>query len=88
MTTTPPDIDLSQPAELELLSQREKIIARAAAKMAAQMAAELAVKQITDNFYKDVGKTFVSKWLIIIGAMVVSFGAGKGWISFGSFLGK
>lgn len=83
-----PDVDLSQPMELDGLSQREKIIARAAAKMAAQMAADLAVKQITDNFYKDVGKTVVSRWLIVIGAMAVAFASGKGWISIGAIFGK
>lgn len=48
--------------------------------MIAEVAANRAVKKVTDNFYKEVGKTFVSRWLIIIGAMVVAFAVGKGWV--------
>lgn len=57
----------------EPLSQRELMIAH--------KAADFAVKKMTENFYKDVGKTVVSKWLIIIGAAAVAFSAGKGWLS-------
>jgi putative NADH-flavin reductase len=71
------DVDLSQPAELNSLTEREVIIAKAAAKIAADMA----VRQMTNNFYQEVGKTFVSRWLIIIGSMVVAFALGKGWLT-------
>lgn len=46
-----------------------------------QLAAELAVKKMQDSFYKNVGKTVVDRWLIIIGAAVVAFAAGKGWLA-------
>ena len=49
----------------------------------AERAAEIAVKKITDNFYKDVGKTVVSRFFIIIGLVFVAFAAGKGWIRIG-----
>lgn len=69
----PPDSDLIPLQENFQLTEREVLIAK--------LAADLAVKKMTDNFYKEVGRTFISKWLIIIGAMVVAFGAGKGWIN-------
>jgi hypothetical protein len=49
----------------------------------AEKAADIAVKKITDNFYKDVGKTVVSRFFIIIGLVFVAFAAGKGWIRAG-----
>jgi len=51
------------------LSEREEQIAA--------LAARLAVKQITDDFYKDVGKTVVTKFFIIVGGLTVAFLAGK-----------
>lgn len=60
------------PLEGLQLTEREMLIA--------ELAANRAVKKMTDNFYKEVGKTFVSRWLIIIGSMVVAFAVGKGWI--------
>lgn len=54
------------------LNEREMLIAREAARMA--------VKEITDGFYRDVGKTLVSKVLIWIGVAAVAFAAGRGWL--------
>jgi hypothetical protein len=59
-------------ADIEL-SEREMAVAREAAR--------LAVKELTDGFYRDVGKTVVSKILIWIGIAFVAFAAGKGWIT-------
>jgi hypothetical protein len=47
----------------------------------ARLAADLAVKKMQDNFYKGVGRTVIDRWLIIIGAAVVAFAGGKGWLS-------
>ena len=54
------------------VTEREILIAR--------VSADLAVRQLTDHFYKEVGRTFVSRWLIVIGGMVVAFAVGKGWL--------
>lgn len=54
------------------LTDRERIVA--------EHAADLAVKKMTENFYREVGRSFVNRWLIIIGAAVVAYSAGKGWI--------
>lgn len=54
------------------LTPREVFIAKEAARMA--------VEEITEGFYRDVGKTVVSKVLIWIGVAAVAFAAGKGWI--------
>lgn len=55
------------------LTERELLIA--------QKAANMAVKQMMSTFYKEVGKSFINRWLIVIGALVVGFGTGKGWIA-------
>lgn len=55
------------------LTAREMLIAKEAAR--------LAVKEISDEFYKQVGKTVVTKVLIWIGIAAVAFAAGKGWIN-------
>ncbi len=47
----------------------------------AQRAADLSVQRMTTEFYASVGKTVVNRLLIIIGAAVVAFLAGKGWLS-------
>ena len=57
------------------LSEREMAIARAAAK--------IAVKEMTDGFYQEVGKTVVKRFFILVGLGFVAFSAGKGWITFG-----
>lgn len=61
------------PTEDEL-TDREMLIA--------QEAARIAVREITDKFYRDVGKGVVHKFLIILGALFVGFGAAKGWWTF------
>lgn len=63
---------MSDSDELKL-TERELQIAR--------KAADIAVKQVMDNFYREVGRSFINRWLIIIGAAVVAYGAGKGWIN-------
>jgi hypothetical protein len=55
------------------LTEREVAIAKAAAK--------LAVQEISDEFYRQVGKTVVTKVLIWIGIAFVAFAAGKGWLA-------
>jgi hypothetical protein len=55
------------------LTEREVAIAKAAAK--------LAVAEISDEFYKQVGKTVVTKVLVWIGIAFVAFAAGKGWLA-------
>lgn len=72
MNRNPIDSDLMGFPENIQLTEREILIAR--------VSADLAVKKMADNFYKEVGKTFVSRWLIIIGSMVVAFAMGKGWL--------
>jgi len=57
--------------EIEL-TEREMAVAKAAAR--------LAVKEITDDFYKGVGRTVVNRLLIVLGAAVVGVAYGKGWI--------
>lgn len=54
------------------LTERERLIA--------QEAARLAVKQMTDNFYKEVGRSFISKFLIVLGAGVVGYMSAKGYV--------
>ena len=54
------------------LTDREKLIAKEAAR--------LAIDELTDEFYKKVGKTVVEKLLIVVGALVVGFVLGKGWV--------
>lgn len=75
---------MSQPTEQSLsdlgvvpvedLSPREIAIAR--------LAAKLAVKEVTDQFYKSVGRTVIQRALILLGMFVVGFGAARGWIKF------
>jgi hypothetical protein len=54
------------------LTEREEAIAKRAAK--------LAIEEMTGEFYKKVGKTVMEKALIWVGAIVVGFVIGKGWI--------
>lgn len=54
----------------------------------AKLAADLAVKQITETFYQDVGRTVVNKFFIIVGAMAVAFAAGKWGFDITKWLGK
>lgn len=55
------------------LTEREMAVAKTAAR--------LAVTEMADEFYKQVGKTVVTKVLIWIGIAAVAFAAGKGWIN-------
>lgn len=55
------------------LTERELAVAKEAAR--------LAVKELSDEFYKQVGKTVVTKVLVWIGIAAVAFAAGKGWIT-------
>jgi hypothetical protein len=55
-----------------ILTEREEAIAKKAAK--------LAIEELSNEFYKKVGKTIVEKLLIWTGILVVGFVFGKGWI--------
>jgi len=52
------------------LTERERLIAKEAAK--------IAIEELSDEFYKKVGKTFIEKFLLIVGALVAGFFVGKG----------
>lgn len=54
------------------LTERELQVAKAAAK--------LAVHEMQDEFYRQVGKSVVTRVLVWIGIASVAFAAGKGWI--------
>lgn len=56
------------------LTDREMAIAKVAAK--------LAVKEVSDEFYRQVGKSVITRMFIWIGLFMVGFGAAKGWIIF------
>jgi len=55
------------------LTAREKLIAEAAA--------QIAIANVTDAFYRQVGKTFINRFLILLGACIIGFGLAKGWIT-------
>jgi hypothetical protein len=57
------------------LTEREMAIAKEAARIALQ--------EMTDEFYRGVGKTVINRLLIVVGAIVVGIAYGKGWITFG-----
>ena len=40
----------------------------------------MAIEEMSNEFYKKVGKTVVEKALIWLGALFVGFVIGKGWI--------
>ena len=56
------------------LNERELAIAKAAA--------HIAIQELTDQFYKQVGKTMVQKALMWIGAIAIGYGMAKGRITF------
>ena len=58
-------------SEVTLTAREEEI---------AKRAAKLAIEEMSNEFYKKVGKTVVEKALIWIGLLVVGFVFGKGWI--------
>lgn len=62
--------------EFQELTDREKLIA--------QEAARLAMAEMTNEIYREVGKTFFQRILWVIGAVVVGFGISRGWIQFPS----
>lgn len=55
------------------LTERERKVAK--------LAADMAVKKVMDDFYAGVGRTVVQRAFITIGAIVVGFALGKGWVS-------
>lgn len=55
------------------LTEREKAIAKEAAR--------IAVQELTDDFYKSVGKTVMTRVLIWIGMFALGVATSKGWIS-------
>lgn len=65
------DVEVNSDSKLEL-TEREMAIARAAAK--------LAIQEISNEFYKQLGKTFVSRFLWLLGATVAGFAFSRGWI--------
>jgi hypothetical protein len=54
------------------LTERERLIAKEAAK--------LAIEEMSSEFYKKIGKTFVEKIFIWAGLFFVGLVVGKGWI--------
>lgn len=46
----------------------------------AKEAARIAVQEISNEFYKQVGKTLIQKVLIWVGIAAVAFATGKGWV--------
>ena len=66
--------DDTGPGDLDTrLTDRELLVAKAAAKMA--------VKELEDAFYRQVGKSLVTKVLVWIGVAAVAFAAGRGWLA-------
>lgn len=63
------------PKSPEELTERELLIAK--------KAAQIAVEEMTTQFYSQVGKTVVGRFLVWIGALALGIGLSKGWISFG-----
>ena len=55
------------------LNEREMAIAKEAAR--------IAVQEMTDDFYRSVGKTVFTRLLIWVGMFALGYGASKGWIS-------
>lgn len=55
------------------LTERELLVAKAAAK--------LAVREMQDEFYRQVGKSVITRVFVWIGIAAVAFAAGKGWIT-------
>lgn len=53
------------------LTEREMAVAR--------KAAELAIAEVANEFYRQVGRGFVTKILVWIGVAFVGFMAAKGW---------
>lgn len=56
------------------LTEREMTISKIAAK--------LAVKEVSNEFYRQVGRSVVTRFFVWIGLFAVGFGMAKGWIVF------
>jgi hypothetical protein len=56
------------------LTDREMAIAKVAAK--------IAVREVSDEFYRQVGKGLVTRILVWIGLVFVGFAMARGWITF------
>jgi len=56
------------------LTEREMLIAKAAA--------QIAIEDLTAQFYQQVGKSVVTRAFIWIGAFALGLGIAKGWIVF------
>jgi hypothetical protein len=54
------------------LTDRELLVAKRAAKMA--------VQEMQDEFYRQVGKSVMTRVLVWVGIAAVAFAAGKGWV--------
>lgn len=50
---------------------------------AAELGAEAAIDKVAERFYKQVGKGVVHRLLVWLGAIVVAYLAGKGWLNLG-----
>lgn len=48
----------------------------------AKIAAKIAVKEISDEFYKQVGKGLVTRVFVWIGLLFVGYGTARGWFYF------
>lgn len=62
------------PSNQEELTEREMLIAKAAA--------QIAIQDLTAQFYQQVGKSVVTRAFIWIGAFAFGMGIAKGWITF------
>lgn len=62
------------PSNQEELTEREMLIAKAAA--------QIAIQDLTAQFYQQVGKSVVTRAFIWIGAFALGMGIAKGWITF------
>ena len=63
----------TKPVDLGDLSDREIRVA--------QVAADLAVRKMQDEFYRNVGKAMVTRFLVWAGIIAVAFASGKGWLA-------
>lgn len=59
--------------DMQELSEREMMIAKAAAK--------IAIQEMKDDFYQEVGRTITQRFFIWVGLGFVAYASGKGWIN-------
>jgi hypothetical protein len=50
----------------------------------AKVAAKIAVKEVSNEFYRQVGHSVVTRLLVWIGLLAFGFGMAKGWWTFKS----